>query len=436
MTSAQFRVPRPLCLFAAAVATATAPAAAQRAPAPDYAAYTRTAFIPFANARSNVPPFTVAPELEFWVAGKKFRPTMDTGTTGIMLSALSIPGYTPELAARYPRGSEYLSSSKHLWVGHWIPQQVAFRDPRGLQVVASVPVLAVDSEVICPGYYDTIPRHAATACPGRPLRPAGDSIVYMGVGFGRESDGQPEGTPDKNPFLNIVRIGDRQVQQGTLRAGYVVTDTGVHVGLTAANTAGFAFTRLAPVPHRTDARDWSGASVCVAVDGSPCARGSALIDIGIPQMYLTVTPQVPVTRDSARDLSRPCVSVPVLRNGSTVTVAFPDSLQSIASYTFVVGDSANPVAPAQVISNPDRDSAFVNTGRHFFRNFNVLFDADSGYFGLRRAPGASRARPQTGLRPPGLRVRPATPTSPAACGVRVMAPRERRPSGSLSNRAR
>jgi hypothetical protein len=84
-----------------------------------------------------------------------------------------------------------------------------------------------------------------------------------------------------------------------------------------------------------------------------------------------------------------------------VTVRFgaPDA---IAFYSFVAGQSpAQPMQPAQVIppsstggvppscippvlpsGTPSRP-AFVNTGGNFLSSFNVLFDADGGFFGLR-----------------------------------------------------
>ncbi|EPX58031.1 hypothetical protein D187_004320 [Cystobacter fuscus DSM 2262] len=63
---------------------------------------------------------------------------MDTGTTGIVLSASGLPNYSREEAAKYPKGWEFLSSSKILWVGHWIPQEVTFTGAHGVPVTAKV----------------------------------------------------------------------------------------------------------------------------------------------------------------------------------------------------------------------------------------------------------------------------------------------------------
>ncbi|EPX58030.1 hypothetical protein D187_004319 [Cystobacter fuscus DSM 2262] len=65
----------------------------------------------------------------------------------------------------------------------------------------------------------------------------------------------------------------------------------------------------------------------------------------------------------------------------------------IASYTFTVGNTPppNPLQPAQVITSTKGKSAFVNTGRHFLRGFDVLYDADGGFFGLKWTGAADSA---------------------------------------------
>ncbi|WP_052518942.1 hypothetical protein [Archangium violaceum] len=390
-----FMLPLPrqaLRLALAALSLGFVPAV-HSAPAPDYARYTTTQLLPYENARSNVPPFTEALKFQFSVDGKPYLVTMDTGTTGIMLSARSLPNYSPEGAARYPQGWEFLSSSKILWVGHWVPKEVTFTGAGGVPVTAQVPVLAIEQEVVCPDYK----KDDKATCPGKPLGTASDKIAYMGVGFGREHDGQPQGTPDKNPFLNITKINGKPVTRDTMRDGYLITPEGVHVGLTAANTSGFVFTQLGGTKYSKDPRDWPEASICVAVGASPCVPGAVLVDTGIPQMYLTVTSQVNVQTKLAPDLSVKGKKVPVLVDGSQVTVRFPDNEAPVASYTFTVGDTAqaNPLAPAQVITTANGKTVFVNTGRHFLRGFNVLFDAEGGLFGLKKTGSANSSGGET-----------------------------------------
>jgi hypothetical protein len=386
-------------VLAAVLSIGAAPLAVtgQTAAAPDYSGYTAAGFIPFAPsplpahptqydrecADPRTPPFTCAVGFDVSIGGHRQWYTMDTGTTGIMVSAASIPGYRVD-PAKDPRGWEYLSSSKILWVGHWTQMEVTFYDSANVAVaVATVPVLAVDSEATCHHYVSTdgprcrVPGAAPGTNPVSGLHPASPFIRYMGVGFGREDDGQPQGSPDKNPLLNITRIGGVPVRPGSMRNGYIITERGVNVGLTSANTAGFVYTPLAPMSGLT--RNWGPPPMCVQVNGSRCLSGTALIDTGIDDMYIsTPVPMgtVRITNPSDGD------SAAALAPGVQVTVRFPGDTGQVAFYHFVVGDRANSMQPSVAMPTPDQN-VFVNTGRHFYRAFNVLYDADGGYFGLR-----------------------------------------------------
>jgi hypothetical protein len=375
-------------LLSAALVTGIT-AAAQTAP--DYSSFTAAQFIPFAPPENDAPLLINTPRLRFVMDGKSYEPKMDTGTTGIMLSASSIPGYTLDGASQLKPGWEFLSSSKLLWAGHWILKEINFQDTGGAIVAtATVPVLAVERETFCPNYPEA---KSPPTCPGVPSGPPKQEIAYMGVGFGREHDGQPQGTPDHNPLLSITQIGGVPVRPGTMRSGYILTARGVHVGLTAANTSGFAYTSLTLPKNPNGPRDWSQASICVSVDGSACVRGSVLIDTGIEQMYLSLPSDVQVRSVCASDPSVKKVQVNALQDGSRVAVRFPDDQNTIAFYSFIVGDEANPMLPDLVILPrpqpctlplpPSNAATFVNTGRHFLRRFDVLFDAEGGKFGLR-----------------------------------------------------
>ncbi len=58
-----------------------------------------------------------------------------------------------------------------------------------------------------------------------------------------------------------------------------------------------------------------------------------------------------------------------------------------AAYTVTVGDHATGLAPERIVLNTTRPQPFVNTGLHVLNGFDVLFDADRGYYGF-RARGA------------------------------------------------
>jgi len=103
-------------------------------------------------------------------------------------------------------------------------------------------MLALETQYTCPDWSEKANQPTCAEPRKTVTRPTG--IAYMGVGFGREHDGQPQGTPDKNPLLNLTAIDGTPIQPGTYRAGYVVTPSGVHVGLSAANSHDFALGKL------------------------------------------------------------------------------------------------------------------------------------------------------------------------------------------------
>ena len=358
----------------------TTPACSQAGP--DLAAFDQARFIPFTPWAAGQAPFEGPPTVSLRLDGPlgAHAPppvVMDTGSTGVVISAADLPGWSADKVAAYPRGWEFLSSSKRLWVGRWVPTAVAFVDAAGAELARSeVPILVVDTELNCPGY-DVKTSPGTCAAPKATISmPKG--IAYMGVGFGREGNGQTQGTPDKNPLLNLAAIDGRPIAPATYRRGYVVTRDGVHVGLTPANTGGFRFAKLGK-QGPNGPLDWPQAPMRVAAGSLPAQPGALLIDTGIPTMYLGVADPAALktqTQTNANDKAQSKVLAP----GQTVTITVPTQPVTTLAFTTGQGDA---IAPTQVLVNSPMPTAFVNTGRHALRGFDVLFDADGGWFGLR-----------------------------------------------------
>ncbi|WCM93019.1 hypothetical protein M5C99_22250 [Acidovorax sp. NCPPB 2350] len=393
MTPLRAAILHAAALLACSAAFAQTPPAAGPSLRPD----TTARFIPFVFPRGERPaPMTLAPQLAFEVRmppdarvpapARSFTVTMDTGSTGVVISAVDLPGYSRNEEARPANlGWEFLSSSKRLWIGHWVVRDLAFRDASGGEVVARVPVLAVEKEMICPGWSEKANRPDCEKPTSTTESPGG--IAYMGVGFGREHDGQPQGTPDKNPLLNIAAIDGQPAPKGTVHGGYIVTKYGVHAGLTTANAEGFRSVKLQPgsllangEPASTDPRDWQQATMAVSVNGGAPEAGPVLVDTGIAQMYLTVADPAALPTKEIPNPSRKGRTATGLKEGTPVQVMFPGAQAPVAQYDFRVGDAA---APQAVLVNKPGSPAFVNTGRHMLRQYDVLFDAEGGWFGLR-----------------------------------------------------
>ena len=108
-------------------------------------------------------------------------------------------------------------------------------------------------------------------------------------------------------------------------------------------------------------------------DREPGACGRALIDTGVAGMFLTLPPE-----QVADSLDGPGA----LRPGTRLRFRFGDA----AGYTIASGDTDSPLAPERIVLNTTRPHPFVNTGLRLLNGFDVLYDADGGYYAFRGRP--------------------------------------------------
>lgn len=352
------------CLLMAAAVSLMASGA--HAEGPDYAGAAPPVVLPFLNAPMAGTPVTRTPNLAIaFPGGRPHRGTMDTGSTGVVVSATSIPNIDqlPHLGP----GTLTYSSSGRIEKGDWVVTPLTLSGANGASVTTRpMPVLAV-REIAC----------TSTARNCRPRQnPRG--IAMIGVGFARQRDHQAKGTPDHNPLLMVEGMGEPS-KPGAVRRGYEVTRRAVHVGLDAATASGFTFVKLEKSPTYPD---WSATPVCLSVAGkTPPACGTMLMDTGVTTMYLRVPPE-----QLAGNTSPGTGTVPVLNPGTSVGISIPGAPR--IGYSFKMGVAANPVAPFNVVLvRKDANSGpFVNTSVRFLNGFDYLYDADAGYVGFRPVP--------------------------------------------------
>lgn len=317
------------------------------------------------------------------------RPLIDTGTCGYVVSAADLLNWPPANLSDYPLGWEFLSSSKKLYSGRWIPQDVLFPGA-AVEVRARFPVLAVEDTAICPGYNESTDTNSCAAPTNGTALHLPKGISLFGVGFGRQGDGQPQGNPDKNPFLNVVSVDGVETSGGTGKwnAGYIITKDGFSLGLTGENTAGMDFVELEEgVNHEEYPMDWLPVSVCIAVDEIPCVNGTALLDTGISQAYLTLPLSLngSIHRHTAQSPSSGA-DVLVLDDGSRVQLAFGDGLVDGFAVVNATTTNITDSTPTMVITTLSSTKApYINPGRHFYRGWEVAFDAVGGRLGFRAA---------------------------------------------------
>ncbi|MBD5633044.1 MAG: hypothetical protein IAI49_01085 [Candidatus Eremiobacteraeota bacterium] len=274
---------------------------------------------------------------------------VDTGSVGILVPRPILgPDYQnfdPSLDIEF----KYVSSG-NTYRGQWVEVQVVLGVPANWDGTGDYPIARL--EVFA---FD---------------EPAVTDRGIFGIGFG--IGGSADGGPARNPLLALT-------YQGTsLSRGYIVTQHGIDAGLSRANTQGFAFVAL---ERHARGHDWLQpvGNIRLSSDSTDgfTTDLKILIDTGIDEMILWVSaddaPSVP------RDTAFPA--------GISVSVAAPPADRSSVSalqYSFVTGDSSQPMAPSQVLW---RVGTGINTGRNVLAGTDYLYDAAQGRIGFRDPPG-------------------------------------------------
>lgn len=297
-----------------------------------------------------------APTLHMSFGGDPVRAIMDTGSTGIVVSADVIPGIDG-LQSPGPGRLTYTSSGR-VMVGNWVVTPVTVSGADGSSVTtAPLPVLAVDSIECLENARDCTPEDDPTR------------VAMLGIGFGRETDRQGQSTPDKNPFLHVAGM-----EAGSMRRGYVVAADGVQLGLSRETAEGFRFVKL----ERDEAvGDWKGVPACITLGEGEPSCGSALVDTGVTRMFLSVPSQAwqGLIEDDGAGRS--------LAAGTQVSVSFGTDASG-PGYSFAAGDESSPAAPESIVLVGDGERpTFVNTSVHGLNAFDILYDAEGGHFGVR-----------------------------------------------------
>lgn len=316
---------------------------------PSYDGFNDGRFLRYLNAHDGN--IDAVPRIGLSFGGRTIRAVIDSGSTGVVVAARSIPNV--DQLRSIGEGQLTYTSSGRIMRGRWVITRLALVGLRSAQLQTEpMPVLAVT-------HVDCL-KTARNCTP----RSSPRNIAMVGIGFGREGDRQSQSIPDKNPLLRIS-AGD-----GQRRQGYILTREGVHVGLTGANTRGdFRFIKL---ERRPDGRDWVGIPACISLNGrTPPACGSMLMDTGVSAMFMTVPPE------QAGEMSR------TLPDGTTVSVGVGRAGNSSELYQFTVGGES-PLAPKGIHLRVSPTRVFVNTSYRLLNGFDVLYDADGGYAAFRQ----------------------------------------------------
>jgi hypothetical protein len=364
---------------------------------PPYSSNGASVFVPFINATQlSDPSQYVSPQIKVGFNSPNatdvhpaFNVTMDTGSVGIIVgSSYFNPPANGRLDPSFVGpGSETLTSSGIIFNGDWYKTSVNLYN--GNTVVASsiVPVMAI-TKVSC--------EPNARACNPSTIGSTAADTHYFGIGFAGGA-GQPQGTPDKNAFLNVTSIS----WSGLLPSpGYILSTQGAQIGLTSSNTQGFAMIKLQPLLAPTSIQwqttpasanvltDWQHARGTITVHGRS-GSGGILFDTGVTTGFLTppigVTPQTGLGPSGAECNGSNPPSCAV--SGTSVQVSFSNVNIPVVAWKYTVGanngsQSGNPVSPFAV-SVEQNNAPFLNTTVRFLQAFNYIYDAANGFIGLK-----------------------------------------------------
>ena len=291
--------------------------------------------------------------IDVTIAGMRINGmTIDTGSTGIAISAALLPS----LAGLTPLGPGTINydSSGASPSGQFYELPVSFLNgPGGSNTAGSttVKVLVVTNDNNT--RYFGIGNNRNNVYSGT-IDP---SLTFaQNVAQGNLTQVSAVGM---NPLINVSVNGTALPHQG-----YVVMNDRIIVGLTATNNS-YSFVQLTP-----DAANgpnlWNGIPVSLAVGTGAAGTGTILHDTGIGYAFLT----------------------PFGQDTETVNVAMPGASPTGAFYSFAIERSdlqcatlaSNSMTPCYVAGSTS-STPFLNTGRQFYAGLNYLFDPVNGFAG-------------------------------------------------------
>lgn len=356
--------------------------------------------------------------------------TVDTGSTGVVITAdylLKEYGIQASTLPETDTATITYTSSGLTYSGFHTTLNLGLYNATGaaggvLAATAQLPVL-VATQLTDSNTGKTINFDCTSSAD---CTPNADSLEQFGVGFGRGT-----GSGDTNPLLNLTSVSTGNLQ--TIAPGYVVSSSGIQLGLTSAQLQDTAFASLLPSTNTTSTSltnayataatktDWQTPATTITIKNAKNAAddgtfyGSLLVDAGIANAELSTggtywnpfynaanpsqSSSVAVYLPGETSAPGQPLSYVLVYQGtctSTTTGACPKT----APYENPFGLS--PVYPVNSSDAPTDGIAFVspsastpvfpflNTGAEFLNYFNVIYDPVSGFFGYQVSPTADQ----------------------------------------------
>lgn len=379
-------------------------------------ANTNSYFLEYAGGTSFAPGNSSDVKIAATIAGKSHTFNVDTGSRGLYASSTEL-GTNFIIGPGSYAGQIQLDSSGRVSSGYWVPTSVKFhvKDGQGnpTTVDASFNILSVETlsaqsgrvatfgvDTSVPGYNGTVNLVGGGTVPV--LLESGSYVVKLtnngvvdqqvsyssnlpglikpvsnfGIGFDLNGAGGGTGPVGNNmnqiynPLINLDAMRD-----GTLVSGYVIRTNGIQLGLTAADT-NYGFTTLNPTGFAStnSQPDWQTPMGQTVVRGITNGPGSVVLDSGISNAFITA---------------------PGLSNGITELTVYLMNSGGAVGYRIDTSDPSNQLNPSSIElvapgtngiysqNQPPFEGHYFNSGRNVFIGFDMLYDAENGYMGLR-----------------------------------------------------
>jgi hypothetical protein len=322
-------------------------------------------------------------QLKFGAPKAQACAVVDTGSTGIVLSAKYLVGANVVRASRQPPTPSY-SSSGNTYSGFWATaSNLTISDTQGgSRTIPQIDLFcATNSSANAAAGRCACDAASATPCPG---------VAMMGVGFGAV----PYYTPDYNAFLQIASAAAAS-SPGTC-TGYAVENGArqIRIGL-SANEPGYAMAKLPPAsgaaapgtctPPSGWSWDWDrppATATASTENANFTQQTKLLIDSGIVYMILSNRE----TRPAGFQPKPATQFVP----GVNVRVTLPGGSGTALDYAFTtVSGKASPPAPSYVRwGTPGAAyTGIINTGNQILVGWDYLYDYSRGLNGFRKRGG-------------------------------------------------
>ncbi|MGH8431243.1 MAG: hypothetical protein ACREUF_12650, partial [Solimonas sp.] len=228
--------------------------------------------IPYANGSIDA---TRVPDIWLKLHGSAARRfSIDTGLTGIAVSAQHFePG--PDDVDDGPGRLVHHSSGRILEGERYTTNVAIWRDSDTPLATARVQVLRVMRVSCLEGARDCRPG------------PQPGGVALMGVGFDRDAAQGTKPDAPRNPFTNLISLTSGK-PVASVRPGYMLSRTALHLGMTASLARDFAFVKLKPMTASRPGAPpaWSRPPMTASVDGVE-GNGAILMDTGINYMILS-----------------------------------------------------------------------------------------------------------------------------------------------------